>query len=140
MYILHINTGTEKTANLLNYLSADPARLTRQWPETIGLTEAIDADIDPADWGWMLDDFQIAKITRLGDNQFRVAMLQISENTPAVLETLMHTNNRLGHAHLNMAAYETASERLYPVSSKYHPVPFAHNDNEPVVEVIEPAA
>lgn len=137
MYILHINTGTEKATNLLQYLSADPKRLVKQWPETVGLTEIIDADIDPTDWGWVLDDLQNAKITRLGDNQFRLAMPQMSENTPAAIEQLARTNNRLGHAHLNLAVYETAQERYYPVSGKYQPVPFAHNDNERVAEPAE---
>ncbi len=128
MYILHLNAGTQKTQNLLQYLSAKLGRLTTEWPETIGLTEVLSANINADDWGWFLDDIQNANITRLGESQYRIALPQMAETTPQVIATLLSTNNRLGHSHLKFACYSTQAGRIIPVDAKQDPVPFA-NDN-----------
>ena len=69
-YTLHIEAGTEKAHNLLQHLSADPNRLQKIWPETLGLTDAVKAGIDSEDYGWFLQDLESAVITRLGEDQY----------------------------------------------------------------------
>lgn len=132
MYVLHLNAKTQKMAGLLNYFAADPNRLTRAWPATSPtMQDVLDAGIDEVDWNWFTEDLQNANITRLGDNQFRLSMRQISEKTPSVIETLLNTTNREGTPHLDLAVYETESAALYHVSGDYPPVSWTYTQPPP---------
>lgn len=117
-YTLQIVAGTEKAQNLLNHLSADPNRLQKIWPETLGLSDAMQAGIDAQDYGWFLHDLENATITRLGEHQYRVDAQRLTETTPAVIEQLTQLNNRLGHPFFQAAAFLKASGQIHPVDSR----------------------
>ncbi|MCB1592866.1 MAG: hypothetical protein KDI90_10490 [Alphaproteobacteria bacterium] len=133
--VVVINPGTERCRDFFNFLSADKHRLSRRWPDNVGLTEMTKAGIDATDYGWYINDLQHARIERIegpngeahDDNHgmFRIAFDQMSEGTPAVLEALTHmSNTRSGNRHLRSAHYLEQNGRLTPVSGKSEPVEF----------------
>lgn len=117
-FTLHIVAGTDKARNLLNHLSADPNRLQKIWPETLGLAEAMSAGIDAQDYGWFMNDLENAQIQRLGEDQFTVFADRLTETTPEVLEQLTQLNNRLGHPFIKSACFMKANGQIHPVDSR----------------------
>lgn len=110
-YMLHIIASTEKTKNLMDFLSADETRLKRIWPETtVSLTDARAAGIDDVSFGWFLNDIQNAEITRMQDGHYRVLADEITSTTPEVLEKLEMATNRLGHPYFGGAYFLTRGQ------------------------------
>ncbi len=130
-YTLHIEAGTEKAHNLLQHLSADPNRLQKIWPETLGLTDAVKAGIDSEDYGWFLQDLESAVITRLGEDQYRIFAERLTDTTPEVLEKLTMLNNRLGHPFFKTACFLKANGQIHPVDSRRPVTDFANDNIEP---------
>ena len=110
-YMLHIIASTEKTKNLMDFLSADETRLKRIWPETtVSLTDSRAAGIDDISFGWFLNDMQNAQITRMQDGHYRVLADRITSTTPEVLEKLEMATNRLGHPYFGGAYFLTRGQ------------------------------
>ena len=131
-YVVCIKPGTKRCSNFFNFLSAEENRLSREWPDNFGLSEALKAGIDPEDYGWYIDDIQNATITRepsdkAGKFQYNIEMEKISPETPAVIEAISCTTNIQGHAHINTAYYITENGDRIPVSESHAPTPYEVN-------------
>ena len=129
-YRLHLVAGTEKAHNLLQHLSADPRRLQKIWPETLGLVDAREAGIEDEDYGWFLDDLQHAKIQRLGEDQYVIHAERLTDTTPEVLERLTQLNNRLGHPFLKSACYLMPNGQIHPVDARRPVTDFAKDNRD----------
>lgn len=131
-YIVCIKPGTARCADFFNYLSAEKNRLSREWPDNFGLSEAVNAGIAPDDYGWYIEAMQNAVITRThsdntGKNKYNIEMEEISAETIAVIEAISRTTNTQGHAHINAAYYLTEKGDRIPVSKAHTPTPFEVN-------------
>ena len=125
-YMLHIVANTTKSIGLMDFLSADPHRLKRAWPQDhITMQDVLDAGIDQEDYNWFLNDMEHAKITRVegakwhrqdGAAHYRVVADDIQDTTPEVLSKLQAATNRLGHPYFGSAFFLTGG-RIHSVDA-----------------------
>lgn len=125
-YMLHIVANTQKSISLMDFLSADPHRLKRAWPEqSISLQDLEKAGVDLDDYGWFINDLQNADITRVegakwhrqdGAAHYRIRAEEITDTTPEVLSKLQAATNRIGHPYFGSAYFLTGG-RIHSVDA-----------------------
>jgi len=130
-HVIIVDPGTEKCKDFFNFLSASPNLTTRYWSDNVGLKDAMEIGISDEDYGWYIDDLENARsIERIDgpdgekNSQVRIEFDRISESTPAVMEALMRTTNRIGHPHIKSAYYMNQDGDFLVVSKGKEPVPY----------------